>query len=103
MSVVGNEVARDSLPALVDVMGAVPARLAANQVVCGSCRGSGQWEEFLPDEVDCMSCNGKGVLVERVGSQALGSEAGTDEFEIEDIVAFADGGWLDSDGVEIEQ
>lgn len=103
MSVVGNEVMRSSLPSPLDVMGVLPAMQAVNQVVCGSCRGSGQWEEFLPDEVDCMSCNGKGAFSERGGSKALDSEAGTDEFDVADIDAFAEGGWLDCDSQEIEQ
>lgn len=103
MSVVRNEVMRGLPPAPIDVSGAVPATQAVNQVVCGSCCGSGQWEEFLPEEVDCMSCDGKGVRAQRVGSQALDSEAGSDECEVADMAAFADGGWLDDDGMEIEQ
>jgi DnaJ-class molecular chaperone len=103
VSVAGNEVMRGLSPAPMDVSGAVPASRAVNQVVCGSCRGSGQWEEFLPEEVDCMNCDGKGVLAQRVGSPALDSDAGSDEFEIADMAAFADGGWLDDISMEIEQ
>lgn len=102
MSNLGNEIVCGSAPAPVTVSSAGPAGRASNQAVCGSCRGSGQWEEFLPDEVDCMSCEGTGVLVKPTGLRTWDSEAWADEFDIEDIGAFADGAWLDGDGAEIE-
>lgn len=103
MSVERNDAARPSGHGDARALGEGGTRPAG--AICRSCRGSGQWEEFLPEEVECMSCEGAGVVTPRGAPQALPpaawpSEAWDDEFDIDEAGAFEDLEWTDADASE---
>ncbi len=53
-------------------------------MVCGLCLGSGCWEEFLPEHIPCLGCQGSGRLraLGSMGQEALLDEPAA-EFELD--------------------